>query len=136
MASLDAPRSIPSWAAQGDSEHSEEALKALETYKKKDPAKGLLAQSQMPANEFLTILLSGRTVQGRRQRANNEAELLQDNVFQSLPSSHSVPAEGARVESWGPFGKFSRPGLHCLICTFAHPHATLTRRFCPICLIA
>ncbi|KAI4517058.1 APG12-domain-containing protein [Schizophyllum commune] len=39
MASLDAPRSIPSWAAQGDSEHYEEALKALETYKKKDPAK-------------------------------------------------------------------------------------------------
>ena len=92
MASLDAPRSIPSWAAQGDSEHYEEALKALETYKKKDPAKGSLAQSQMSANECLTILPSGRTVQGRRQRANNEAELLQDNVFQPLPSGHSVPA--------------------------------------------
>ena len=38
------------------------------------------------------------------------------------------------MESWRPFGKFSCPGLHYLICTAAHPHATLTRRFCTICL--
>lgn len=33
------PRSLPSWAPQGDSENFEEAMKALESYKKKDPAK-------------------------------------------------------------------------------------------------
>lgn len=39
--SPDAPtRSLPSWAAADHSESFEEALKALETYKKKDPSKG------------------------------------------------------------------------------------------------
>jgi ubiquitin-like protein ATG12 len=39
--SPDAPtRSLPSWAAPDHSESFDEALRALESYKKKDPSKG------------------------------------------------------------------------------------------------
>jgi hypothetical protein len=75
--SPDAPtlRPLPSWTGSDHSESFEEALKALESYKKKDPSKGKPFKAE--AYEILSFgFISYCTLQGRRKCPNHETELL------------------------------------------------------------
>jgi hypothetical protein len=58
-----------------NSEQLDEARKALEVYKKKDPSKGMVSCLFVPSRHS-DKQPSGCAVQGGRKRANNEAELL------------------------------------------------------------
>ncbi len=69
-------RSLPSWAHQEANQIPEEALSALETYKKKDPAKGDPYQASSLVAGLHYHLNSCRTLQSCWQCANYEAELL------------------------------------------------------------
>lgn len=88
-------RALPSWANPEPSEQFEEALKALDSYKRKDPSKGLESGCELVVKADL--FHSHRALQGNWERPDNEAELLQNYLFKSLPSSNSVSTEGARM---------------------------------------
>lgn len=62
-----------------------EAQEALESYKRKDPTKGMFPNNLVESNPDLRVQrhgitagYSGSTVQGSRKCAHYEAELLQD----------------------------------------------------------
>ena len=89
-----------------------EGLAALESYKKKDVAKG-----QRPLNcpgrsgQAKKQIVSCCTLQGSWKRADNEAELFQSDSFQSLPGRHSVSPQRARMENGRTTGEYVPPGI-------------------------
>lgn len=85
-------RQLPTWNPSEDAV-PEAALKALDTYKKKDPSKG--APRVFTSFGQQLIRESGGSVQGRGQCADNEAELLQNHRVKSIPSSDTLPSQGA-----------------------------------------
>ena len=100
--SPDAPhgRSMPPWAAIEVGDNTTEALQALDTYKKKDPSKGLFPLHHYNRWGDALHLISCGTVQGSWKCSDHEAELLQDYRIQSVPSCHPIFEEGVGVESW------------------------------------
>ena len=98
-----------------------EGLAALESYKKKDPAKGSvpsvrlcthtakLTLSKPPSHSMfvrsyptlhLTLLArSRRALQSGRKRADHETKLLQGDGLEPLPGRDPVLAQGAQLES-------------------------------------
>src|ERR1700753_3533406 len=78
-----------------------EGLAALESYKKKDPAKGwprFRELSNGRANLLLLLTHSCRALQGGRKRADNETKLLQSHGFESLSGRDPVLAQGTWLE--------------------------------------
>ncbi len=84
-----------------------EGLAALESYKKKDPAKGsfpsssvvvmFLPQTDHPI-DALSPTCSCRALQSGRKRADNETKLLQGDRLEPLSGRDTVLAQGARLE--------------------------------------
>ncbi len=103
--SSDSPdRPLPSWAnPEGPSESVTEALKALQTYKKKDGEKGASLPGRRRGS-FTQGKYSDCTLQGCRKCANHEAELLQNHVVEQVPGSYTVSKEGIGVEGGGTAG--------------------------------
>lgn len=91
----------------------QEAQDALETYRQKDPSKGTHSLGFAVAVAEESSPCSRRAVQGGRECADNEAELLQDHRIESIPGSDSVFEEGAGVEDWGPAGEHAAGTLVC-----------------------
>jgi len=87
------------WATPDQSETFDESMKALATYKKRDPSdKGVSHIPISPGNklsekQLLKLLYSRRAVQGGRQCSHHETELLQDHGFQSVSGRYSVLEE-------------------------------------------
>jgi hypothetical protein len=81
-----------------------EGLSALESYKKKDPAKGSFASSSVvfPQTDHpidaLSPTCSCRALQSGRKRADNETKLLQGDRLEPLSGRDTVLAQGARLE--------------------------------------
>ena len=78
------------------SEQFEEALRALEVYKKKDPSKGAFPSHICAV--CMLMVSSRRSVQGSGERPDNETELLQDHVFKSFSGCYPFFAQGAWVD--------------------------------------
>ena len=88
-----------------------EGLAALESYKKKDPAKGSVHRSVSaqirretdPSMFVVTpvylLACSRRALQSGRKRADNEAKLLQGDGLEPLSGRDPVLAQGAQLES-------------------------------------
>lgn len=94
-----ADRSLPSWASPEISETNEEALKALQTYKKKDADKGLYDVS--PWSAIPNLRLSYRSFQSGRKCPNNETKLFQNYSFEPIPSCDPVFTKGIRIQGLG-----------------------------------
>jgi hypothetical protein len=75
-------RSIPSWAIQETSENAEEAIKALQVYKKKDAEKSKLALFLFNMHCKLKETSSHRTIQGSWKCPHYEGEFLQDHSIE------------------------------------------------------
>lgn len=90
------PRSAPAMTQPepGDESGAVKAIRALESYRKKDPSK---SEPPAPPPRPRLTAPSRRPLQGGRQCPHHEAELLQDQLGQPLPGRHPVSQEGARV---------------------------------------
>jgi hypothetical protein len=111
-----------------------EGLAALESYKKKDPAKGQSVQRFLcvVAKRRDLTLGSGRALQSRRERAHNETKLLQSHGFQPISSGDPILAQGAWMESGGAPGEYTRPTFFDIRCNFLLPSSrTSILRFPP-----
>ena len=76
-------RTIPSAWTPLDPAHSmQEALEALESYKKKDPSKGICSLKASKLLPLTDIICSGREVQSGGQCPDHEAEPLQDHSLE------------------------------------------------------
>ena len=96
-----------------------EGLAALESYKKKDPAKGSVPvsctdprtaklthhPSVTPVSNLLCFCPSRRALQSGRKRADNETKLLQGDGLEPLSGRDPVLAQGAQLESGGATGE-------------------------------
>jgi hypothetical protein len=92
-------RSLPSWANPETSDNIDEVLQALDTYKKKDPSKGM-SSSDLLCTYPTTIVFSGSALQSCRERSDNETELLQNHGVKPISSCNPILEEGARMEGW------------------------------------
>lgn len=104
----DAHRSASPGISLGDGrpQINPEAAAALESYNTRDTVKSALcgvfdcrSVSDIRYN-FARFVCSYRALQGCRQCADHEAELLQDHGVKSIPNRYTFPAERTWLEGW------------------------------------